>query len=114
MEHVQQRNIEKVSRFLDKGLDPNFHDPDTGGMEMCWIFLRLSLSPISRQIVFGFSEVSHLRAGQSEITCPANLLKFMQIIVQPWEISLLGDLRSKERSREEKQAVRTVVQKPSS
>uniref|UniRef100_A0A674MRT5 SH3 and multiple ankyrin repeat domains protein 3 n=1 Tax=Takifugu rubripes TaxID=31033 RepID=A0A674MRT5_TAKRU len=30
MEHVQQRNIEKVSRFLDKGLDPNFHDPDTG------------------------------------------------------------------------------------
>ncbi|KAM4553272.1 SH3 and multiple ankyrin repeat domains protein 3 isoform 1-T1 [Fundulus diaphanus] len=30
MEYVQQRNIEKVSRFLEKGLDPNFHDPDTG------------------------------------------------------------------------------------
>ncbi|KAM8861947.1 SH3 and multiple ankyrin repeat domains protein 3 isoform 2-T4 [Synchiropus picturatus] len=30
MEYVQQRNTEKVSRFLDKGLDPNFHDPDTG------------------------------------------------------------------------------------
>lgn len=47
MEHVQQRNIEKVSRFLDKGLDPNFHDPDTGGMGMCRVCLRLSLSPIS-------------------------------------------------------------------
>uniref|UniRef100_A0AAQ5Y3D5 SH3 and multiple ankyrin repeat domains 3b n=1 Tax=Amphiprion ocellaris TaxID=80972 RepID=A0AAQ5Y3D5_AMPOC len=30
MEFAQQRNIEKVSRFLEKGLDPNFHDPDSG------------------------------------------------------------------------------------
>uniref|UniRef100_A0A3B3SWU2 SH3 and multiple ankyrin repeat domains 3 n=1 Tax=Paramormyrops kingsleyae TaxID=1676925 RepID=A0A3B3SWU2_9TELE len=30
MEHVQQRNAEKVSRFLEKGLDPNFHDPESG------------------------------------------------------------------------------------
>ncbi|KAJ8388611.1 hypothetical protein AAFF_G00131760 [Aldrovandia affinis] len=30
LEHVHQRNIEKVVRFLEKGLDPNFHDPDTG------------------------------------------------------------------------------------
>lgn len=28
--------------------------------------------------------MSHLRAGQSGITCPANLLGFIQIIVQPW------------------------------
>ncbi|KAI1905500.1 hypothetical protein AGOR_G00016840 [Albula goreensis] len=30
MEYVQQRNVEKVAKFLEKGLDPNFHDPDTG------------------------------------------------------------------------------------
>ncbi|XP_061107817.1 SH3 and multiple ankyrin repeat domains protein 3 [Conger conger] len=30
MEHVQQRNVEKVAKALEKGLDPNFHDPDTG------------------------------------------------------------------------------------
>lgn len=35
MEYVQQRNIEKVSRFLEKGLDPNFHDPDSGGEDVC-------------------------------------------------------------------------------
>jgi SH3/ankyrin repeat-containing protein len=31
MEHVQQKNVEKVSRWLDRGLDPNFHDADSGG-----------------------------------------------------------------------------------
>ncbi|XP_055795990.1 SH3 and multiple ankyrin repeat domains protein 3-like isoform X4 [Salvelinus fontinalis] len=30
MEYVQQRNVEKVSKFLEKGLDPNFHDPESG------------------------------------------------------------------------------------
>ncbi|KAJ8381469.1 hypothetical protein SKAU_G00022470, partial [Synaphobranchus kaupii] len=30
MEHVQQSNVEKVAKSLEKGLDPNFHDPDTG------------------------------------------------------------------------------------
>ncbi|XP_023664711.2 SH3 and multiple ankyrin repeat domains protein 3 isoform X2 [Paramormyrops kingsleyae] len=30
MEYVQQRNVEKVSKFLEKGLDPNFQDPETG------------------------------------------------------------------------------------
>ncbi|KAL2103022.1 hypothetical protein ACEWY4_002190 [Coilia grayii] len=30
MEVVQLRCVEKVSRFLEKGLDPNFHDSDTG------------------------------------------------------------------------------------
>ncbi|XP_028811419.1 SH3 and multiple ankyrin repeat domains protein 3 isoform X3 [Denticeps clupeoides] len=30
MDCVQQKCIEKVARFLEKGLDPNFHDADTG------------------------------------------------------------------------------------
>nr|XP_020659420.1 SH3 and multiple ankyrin repeat domains protein 3-like [Pogona vitticeps] len=30
MEYVQILNVEKVSRLLEKGLDPNFHDPDSG------------------------------------------------------------------------------------
>ncbi|XP_070804036.1 SH3 and multiple ankyrin repeat domains protein 3 [Pituophis catenifer annectens] len=30
MDYVQTLNVEKVSRLLEKGLDPNFHDPDTG------------------------------------------------------------------------------------
>lgn len=105
MEYVQQRNIEKVSRFLDKGLDPNFHDPDTGGKEVCvkkypiptllylivffqpgFVFslvLSLSLCLHHKMTMYGFSEISLLHAGQSWITLCANLLKFMQIIVQP-------------------------------
>uniref|UniRef100_A0A665TG34 SH3 and multiple ankyrin repeat domains protein 3 n=1 Tax=Echeneis naucrates TaxID=173247 RepID=A0A665TG34_ECHNA len=30
MEHVHQKNVEKVSKWLEKGLDPNFHDSDNG------------------------------------------------------------------------------------
>ncbi|XP_066523159.1 SH3 and multiple ankyrin repeat domains protein 3 isoform X2 [Hoplias malabaricus] len=30
MEYIQLRNVEKVCRFLEKGLDPNFHDTDSG------------------------------------------------------------------------------------
>ncbi|XP_069485567.1 SH3 and multiple ankyrin repeat domains protein 3 isoform X2 [Ambystoma mexicanum] len=30
MDYVQSNNAEKVYRLLEKGLDPNFHDPDTG------------------------------------------------------------------------------------
>lgn len=32
MEHVHQKNVEKVSKWLEKGLDPNFHDSDSGGV----------------------------------------------------------------------------------
>ncbi|KAG8440137.1 hypothetical protein GDO86_006075 [Hymenochirus boettgeri] len=30
MEYVQLQNIEKVTRLLERGLDPNYQDPDTG------------------------------------------------------------------------------------
>lgn len=31
MDYVQLHSTDKVARLLDKGLDPNFHDPDSGG-----------------------------------------------------------------------------------
>lgn len=31
MEYIQLHSTDKVARLLDKGLDPNFHDPDSGG-----------------------------------------------------------------------------------
>ncbi|XP_072327314.1 SH3 and multiple ankyrin repeat domains protein 3-like isoform X4 [Scyliorhinus torazame] len=30
MEYIQYYHAEKIGKMLDKGLDPNFHDPDTG------------------------------------------------------------------------------------
>lgn len=35
MEHVHQKNAEKVAKWLEKGLDPNFHDSDSGGEPDC-------------------------------------------------------------------------------
>lgn len=31
MDYIQLHSTDKVARLLDKGLDPNFHDPDSGG-----------------------------------------------------------------------------------
>ncbi|KAI4880303.1 hypothetical protein NFI96_004243 [Prochilodus magdalenae] len=30
MDYIQNHQIEKISKMLDRGLDPNYHDPDTG------------------------------------------------------------------------------------
>lgn len=31
MDHTQHRAVEKLAKLLDRGLDPNFHDLETGG-----------------------------------------------------------------------------------
>lgn len=31
MDYIQTSAVEKVAKLVDKGLDPNYHDPDTGG-----------------------------------------------------------------------------------
>lgn len=36
MDYVQLHSTDKVARLLDKGLDPNFHDPDSGGERRRW------------------------------------------------------------------------------
>ncbi|XP_066030966.1 SH3 and multiple ankyrin repeat domains protein 3-like isoform X2 [Chamaea fasciata] len=46
MEYVQMLNSEKVCRLLEKGLDPNFHDPDTGGQS--WHSFGIFFPTLSR------------------------------------------------------------------
>lgn len=31
MDYIQSGSVDKMAKFLDKGLDPNYQDPDTGG-----------------------------------------------------------------------------------
>lgn len=31
MDYIQTSTVDKMAKFLDKGLDPNYQDPDTGG-----------------------------------------------------------------------------------
>ena len=38
LDHVLANNVDKVTKMCNKGLDPNFHCPETGGMVWCGIF----------------------------------------------------------------------------
>ncbi|MEE6499310.1 hypothetical protein FKM82_003409 [Ascaphus truei] len=31
MDYIQHCSVEKINKMLDRGLDPNYHDPDNGG-----------------------------------------------------------------------------------
>lgn len=33
MDYIQTSAVDKMAKFLDKGLDPNYQDSDTGGKE---------------------------------------------------------------------------------
>ena len=60
MEYVQQRSTEKLSKFLEKGLDPNFHDPDTGGETVHALLVCFSSSSVALSLclclsLFGLS-----------------------------------------------------------
>lgn len=35
MDYIQHHQVDKLSKMLDRGLDPNYHDPETGGMYKC-------------------------------------------------------------------------------
>lgn len=34
MDYIQTSAVDKMVKFMDKGLDPNFQDADTGGKEL--------------------------------------------------------------------------------
>lgn len=36
MDLIQQNQVDKVGKLLERGLDPNYHDGDTGGKAAGW------------------------------------------------------------------------------
>lgn len=40
MDHIQHCSVEKIVKMLERGLDPNFHDLETGGRARAWGTLR--------------------------------------------------------------------------
>lgn len=49
MEYIQQRSVEKVCRFLEKGLDPNFHDVETGGEDEIFFLKFIFVTSLSKK-----------------------------------------------------------------
>lgn len=42
LDYIQTGSLEKMAKVLEKGLDPNFHDPDSGG-ENPFVSIRQTL-----------------------------------------------------------------------
>lgn len=49
LDYIQTGAVEKMVKVLDKGLDPNFHDPDTGGE---FVTVPCVLALLSPEILF--------------------------------------------------------------
>lgn len=49
LDYIQTGAVEKMTKVLDKGLDPNFHDPDTGGefgTTLCTVIVEITFLKI--------------------------------------------------------------------
>ncbi|XP_078275734.1 SH3 and multiple ankyrin repeat domains protein 3 isoform X4 [Rhinoraja longicauda] len=57
MEYIQYHHVEKIGKMLEKGLDPNFHDPDSGD---CPLTLAAQLENTSEIIKLLKSGGAHL------------------------------------------------------
>lgn len=43
MDYIQTSAVDKMAKFLDKGLDPNYQDSDTGGTKyLIFIFITFN------------------------------------------------------------------------
>lgn len=71
MDYIQTSAVDKMVKFIDKGLDPNYQDSDTGGKEYrAW---GLVASPLSFSI-FLHSQKSWLPSESSAETSQVTLL----------------------------------------
>lgn len=87
-------NSEKVCRLLEKGLDPNFHDPDTGGQfhVFLWIRERFPEGISSAEFPIPSRNSSRLLSGISSCSIPVIFLEFYGTI--PTFQRILGILHS--------------------
>jgi len=51
MDYIQTSAVDKMVKFLDKGLDPNYQDADTGGKE-CLTGRGLFTSPLFLSFIY--------------------------------------------------------------
>lgn len=50
LEYVTHGQVEKITKMCSKGLDPNFHCPDSGGKESVLCLIEISLKSFKKLI----------------------------------------------------------------
>lgn len=83
LDYIQTGTIEKMAKVLDKGLDPNFHDPDNGG-EFALAGEMTFLRRYTALIHWGNDNVKFTDVHFPLYTSP---LVFLQRLRSPWPCS---------------------------
>lgn len=87
LEYVQHGAAEKVARLLDKGLDPNYHDSDTGGKCYLGVTKREERMSLDASYTTSFSTVvmqGFLCRNTFDLGCPVRWNHWCDPTTVPW------------------------------
>lgn len=80
MDYIQTSAVDKMGKFLDKGLDPNFQDADTGGKDQVQEDMGFNLS-------IGVPRIDHNKTNLHPYAVYVMyVVMFPQIVFHSWRI----------------------------
>jgi len=110
LDYIQIGAIEKMTKVLDKGLDSNFHDPDSGGEFVVNAHPTVGITVLDSQINAGASGIGDLKCSPRGSETPLSVAMQSGLLTEGVRLLVQGgahlDFRSRDGSTPLHKAVR--------